>query len=172
MTVHTEAEGDLQITIKDALDVRKFDDASHPLSHCMKAVDFIVELPDRYLFIEFKDPQDPGSTPVRRCCFIQKLQSEKLDETLKYKFRDSFLYEWASGRADKPVDYLVLIALDSLDATMLDARANALKGKLPVNGPNKQPWPRPIAKRCAVFNIETWNRLLPGYPIERRSESR
>lgn len=41
-----------------------------------------------------------------------------------------------------------------------------------ANGPNEQPWPRPIAKRCAVFNIETWNRHLPEYPIERRSESR
>lgn len=171
MTVHTEAEGDLQITIKDALDVRKFDGDSHGLS-CMKAVDFIVEEPDRYLFIEFKDPQDPGSTPERRCCFIQKLKREKLDETLKYKFRDSFLYEWASGRADKPVDYLVLIALDSLDAPMLDARANALKGKLPVNGPNGQPWPRPIANSCAVFNIKKWNEKFPRYPIERRSQSR
>ena len=51
-------EGDLQITINDAIEARKFDDeASHGLSHCMKAVDFVVELPDRYLFIEVKDPK-------------------------------------------------------------------------------------------------------------------
>ena len=52
-------EGNLQITINNAIEARKFDDASHGLSHCMKAVDFFVELPDRYLFIEVKDPQAP-----------------------------------------------------------------------------------------------------------------
>lgn len=170
MKVLTEC--DLQITITDAVCARKFDDASHRLSHCMKAVDFIVELPDRYLFIEFKDPQAPGSTPEQRCCFIQKLQSGKLDETLKYKFRDSFLYEWASGRADKPINYLVLVALDTLPTPLLRHRRRELERKLPMNGPGGQPWPRPIAKSCAVFNIEMWNKQFPGYPIERRSESR
>ena len=163
-------EDDLQITIKDAVCARKFDGDCHGLSHCMKAVDFIVELPDRYLFIEFKDPQAPRSTPERRCCFIQKLQSGHLDETLKYKFRDSFLYEWASGRADKPIDYYVLCT--GLDAAMLNTRTDTLKRNLPMNGPGGHPWPRPIAKSCAVFNIEMWNRHLPEYPIERRSESR
>ena len=42
-----------------------------------------------------------------------------IDEDLKYKYRDSFLYEWAAGRVDKPVDYLILIALDSLTVTEL-----------------------------------------------------
>lgn len=171
MTVLTE--GDLQITVTNAVSARKFDDASHRLSHCMKAVDFIVELPDRYLFIEFKDPRAPGSTPEQRCSFIQNLQSEQLDETLKYKFRDSFLYQWASGRADKAkaVDYWVLIALDSLDPAMLNTRTEALKRKLPINGPNERPWARPIANSCAVFNIETWNEKFPRYPIERLSKS-
>lgn len=169
MTVHTE--GDLQITIKDDLPVRKFDGDSHGLS-CMKAVDFIVEEPDRYLFIEFKDPQDPGSTPERRCSFIQNLQSGKLNETLKYKFRDSFLYELASGRADKAVDYLVLIALEALTTPLLLHLRRELERKLPINGPNDQPWARPIASSCAVFNIKKWNENFPGYPIERLSESR
>lgn len=41
-------EGNLQITIPGAVQARKFDDgASHGLTHCMKAVDFIVELADR-----------------------------------------------------------------------------------------------------------------------------
>ena len=42
-------EGDLQITFNNAIVCRKFDDhLAHGLSHCMKAVDFIVELHDRY----------------------------------------------------------------------------------------------------------------------------
>lgn len=170
MTVLTEC--DLQITITDAVCARKFDGDCHGLSHCMKAVDFIVEFPDRYLFIEFKDPQDPNASKEKRKEFIERFKTGRMDNDLTRKYRDSFLYEWASGRADKPVDYLVLVALDSLDTGSLTQRTDALKRNLPVKGPRNLPWPRPIARNCAVFNIEAWNRYLPEYPIERRSESR
>ena len=166
MTVLTE--GNLQITIPDTYHARKFDDrANHGLSHCMKAVDFIVELPAQYLFIEFKDPQHPNSQAGNRNQFIQKFQSGRIDEVLKQKYRDSFLYEWASGRAGKPIHYLVIIAIDRLTEAELATRRDNLVQKLPVLGPGSQPWPRPFVKECAVFNIETWNRHLPDYPIVR-----
>lgn len=170
MKVLTEC--DLQITITDAVCARKFDDASHRLSHCMKAVDFIVELPDRYLFIEFKDPQNPNASKENRKDFIERFKTGCMDNDLTRKYRDSFLYEWGEGRADKPVDYLVLVALDTLPTPLLRHRRRELERKLPMNGPGGHPWPRPIAKSCAVFNIEMWNKQFPGYPIERRSESR
>ena len=160
-------EGNLQITINGAVSQRKFDDASHGLSHCMKAVDFVVELSDRYLFIEIKDPQNPHASPKNRNEFIKRFQSGELDEDLKYKYRDSFLYEWASQRADKPVYYLVLIALDTLSEPSLLARTEALKQKLPLQGPKTSPWPRPIANGCSVFNIASWNRRFPKYPVAR-----
>ena len=53
-------ERGLEITFNNVVNVRKFDD--HGLT-CMKAVDFLVELPDRYLFIEFKDPEDADTFP-------------------------------------------------------------------------------------------------------------
>lgn len=170
MTVLTEC--DLQITITDAVCARKFDGDCHGLSHCMKAVDFIVEFPDHYLFIEFKDPQDPNASKEKRKEFIERFKTGRMDNDLTRKYRDSFLYEWASGRADKPVDYLVLVALDSLDTALLSRRSEVLESKLPLKGPDNQEWPRPIASSCAVFNIETWNKQFPGYPIERRSEPR
>lgn len=170
MTVHTE--GDLQIAIKDDLPVRKFDGDCHRLSHCMKAVDFIVELPDRYLFIEFKDPQDPKAPTEAADADLERFSAGQLDKNLIYKFRDSFLYELASGRADKPIDYLVLVALDVLPTPLLRHRRRELERKLPMNGPNGQPWPRPIASSCAVFNIKKWNEKFPRYPIERLSKSR
>ena len=46
MTLMTE--GDLQVEFDDASNGRKFDN-EYGLSHCMKAVDFIVEFDDRYL---------------------------------------------------------------------------------------------------------------------------
>ena len=163
-------EGNLQITINNAIEARKFDDdTSHGLSHCMKAVDFVVELPDRYLFIEVKDPQDPQAPSDAGEKYIQRLQSGQIDKEFKYKYRDSFLYEWASGRADKPVFFLVLIALDSLTGLLLLSRKRELERKLPLQGPEARPWTRPIVRGCGVFNIDSWNRNLPQYPVSRRT---
>ena len=58
----TLREGNLQITFPQGAKVRRFDDrASHGLSHCMKAVDFIVEEVNRTSFIELKDPDHPNA---------------------------------------------------------------------------------------------------------------
>ena len=160
-------EGDLQITIANVLDARKFDDNSHGLSHCMKAVDFVVELPDMYLFIEFKDPEHPSSKTEQRQQFTQSFSSGELDEELKYKYRDSLLYEWASGRADKPVRYYILVAIEELTEANLQARTEGLRGKLPVSGPSS--WTRQIVQNCAVFNLATWNERLPNFQVRRLS---
>jgi len=165
MTVLTE--GDLQLTIPSAIQASKFDDNNHGLSHCMKAVDFIVELKDRYLFIEFKDPQNPRSKTKNRTKFVNNFLSGNIDEDFKYKYRDSFLYEWASGNARKPVHYFILVALDTLTEANLITRTDALKRKLPYNGPASGIWKRRIVASCAVFNIATWNKYLPAYPVAR-----
>ena len=161
-------EGDLELSIPDGVHARQFD-RDYSMSHCMKAVDFIVERVDRYLFIEFKDPQNPNAHAEEQEKFIEEFQSGTIDEELKYKYRDSFLYEWASGRADKPINYLVLVALDDLTSDELDAKTEDLKRKLPLQIPKSVRWLRPFIEDCAVFNIASWNRNLPNYPVSRRS---
>ncbi len=166
----TFIEGNLQITIPDGLFVRKFDDeATHRLTHCMKAVDYIVELPDKFLFIEIKDPEDPTSRPETQAEFIGDFLAGRIDENLKYKYRDSFLYEWASQTGYKPIYYFVLIAIQTLTAADLLARTDDLKRKIPVRGPQDGRWKRKIVEDVAVFNISTWNENLPDYPITRLS---
>ena len=162
----TLTEGALQITFNNAINGRKFDDQQqHRLSHCMKAVDFVVELPKRYLFIEIKDPVAPQASQAHGKHFLQRFKSGQLDESLKYKYRDSFLYEWASGRADKPIDYFVLIT--GLGKPGLLRRHDELKRKLPLSGPNSRPWTKPIVNRIGVFNMATWNSTFPHYPLTR-----
>ena len=48
----TLSEGDLEMDVPDALGGGRFDGPAHGLGRCMKAVDFVVELADRYLYIE------------------------------------------------------------------------------------------------------------------------
>ena len=98
---------------------------------------------------------------------MSSFQSGLIDEELKYKYRDSFLYEWAAGRADKPIDYLVLIALDTLSEPALSNGKTRLEQKIPLRGPGFIPWPRPILRGCGVFNLDSWNRHFPDYPVTR-----
>ena len=166
----TLAEGDLQIALPAGAAGRKFDDgATHGLSHCMKAVDFIVELEDRILFIEFKDPDHPTAHSKDQNKFLKKILSGDLDSDLKTKYRDSFLYEWGSGRVTKPIYYLVLIGASGLSEAELLTRTDALRRQLPTLGPGDKPWKKPFVAGCGVMNIETWNKALPLYPVSRLS---
>lgn len=160
-------EGDLQISISGAVSVRRFDDDSHGLSHCMKAVDFIIEYADRYIFIEFKDPDAPDIPPRARAEFVESLEEGRRDDELKYKYRDTFLYEWAAGRADKAIYYFVLIAQSDLSPGDMVRRADALERVLPLRLPSSVAWTRPIVNGCGVFNIASWNRSFPDYPVQR-----
>lgn len=69
-------EGDLRLIFEEGLKVNKFDGEEHGLSHCMKAVDFVVELDDRVLYIELKDPEHPRATEKERKNFQKSLREE------------------------------------------------------------------------------------------------
>ena len=114
-------EGELEFLFEGAVSTRKFDGDDHRLTHCMKAVDFIIEFVNRYLFVEVKDPQDSRATEKNRREWIEKFTSGRLDHSFKYKYRGSFLYEWAAGRGDKPIVYVVLIALDTLEPALMSS---------------------------------------------------
>lgn len=165
----TFTEGNLKITFPRGTKARKFDDGSHGLSHCMKAVDFIVEENDRILFIEFKDLEHPDAPEENRIKDIKEFKSGNLDKELQYKYRDTFLYEWASDNIDKPIYYWVLVAIETLTAPDLSARTDDLKRKLPLDGSPSGKWTRPIVADCMVFNIETWNRSQPRFRLSRIS---
>ena len=164
----TKQEGELQIDFPIDANVRKFDDQqAHGLQHCMKAVDFIVEQDDRVLFIEFKDPDHSRARDDSSVEFRDRFTSGKLDEDLKYKYRDSFLYEWASGNTKKPIFYYVLIGMKSLTKADLLARTDELKRKLPLDGPRSGAWNQQFVKGCVVFNLQTWNQFLTDFPVSR-----
>ena len=164
------SERDLRIEIPAGVNAIKFDSESHGF---MKAVDFIIEENNRIIFMEFKDPYKPETKPKDREEWIAEFKTEKKDSDLCYKYRDSFLYEWASGKIDdsKKHIYCVLVSLKSLDAPLLMTRSDALRRKLPVGIPEKAGWKRPIADACMVFNIESWNKHFPRYRVSRVSAS-
>jgi hypothetical protein len=163
-------EGDLEIAFADPMAPRRFDDlATHKLTHCMKAVDCIFEWNGETYFLEIKDPDDPRARAEAREKFVQKLQSGELNNDLKYKYRDSFLYEYASGRVKGKIHYIVLLCMKNLDSSMLMNRGEELRKSLPLDGPDG-PWQRSFVSSCTVLNIESWNRHLTQFPVHRLSE--
>ena len=134
----------------------------------MKAVDWILEFPERVCFVEVKDPDTPLAQNHRqRDRFVQSLLAGNLTPSLVLKFRDSFLYEWACNRLAKPLSYYVIVASERLDDAQLLTRTEELKRTLPVGTPAG--WSRPVANDCYVFNVEKWNEVFPEYPLSRLS---
>ena len=151
-------DGELQFTFPAGAGVLRFDGNLHGLSHCMKAVDFIVEFADFYLFVEVKDPDNTQATPQRRQEFADQITHPEFPRALTRKYRDSFLYRWAEQMLDKPVRYVVLLQLSTLQAAQLLTLDQALKQELPVS--NTPPsWNRPIVEGLAVVDMAQWNGL-------------
>lgn len=167
----TFTEGNLQFNFPSALDYEKFDDSTtHFLSHCMKAVDFIIELPDRIIFLEVKDPQHPDTLQATATKFEHELRSGTLiQNTLRPKCCDSLLYKLATQDLDlhKPIYYYVLIAMESLGEPELMTLTDKLKTRLPIVEDGGRLWKKFSAagktphflQGCAIFNLTTWNRI-------------
>ncbi len=161
------SEGNLELSLPDYAEGKKFE--GHGLSHCMKAVDFIVKEQDKVLFIEFKDPDNPKASQKDRKKFAKKLSSGELVTSLCSKYRDSFLYHWAEGASEKRRYYYVLIAVERLEKPLLLALTHRLKCQLPLKGPDSRRWRRRIVHECGVFDLESWNDhpLLKNYRVRR-----
>lgn len=168
-----EADG-FEFHFPDALDAFCFDEKDktkshfHGLSHAMKAVDLVIELPTDYLFIEIKDfnaaddynfkhALDAAQRKERQACFSH------LRDVLKHKFRDSWLYRWSEGKIDKPIRYLCLLTLDN---ALLSVMSQELRRQLPVGAAGPR-WTGSLAQSCAVVNLERWNANFPRWPVTR-----
>ncbi len=158
-------EGDLQLAVPDGLQARRFDGSGWDASHCMKAVDFVLESQDRELFIEFKDPQHPEAPPFSPNDYL----SRALVNELIGKFRDTFLYRWARCQVTKPIYYYVVVAIDSLTAYELAVQTDIVKRRLPVRAAMPDSWGRALVEDFALLNVAAWNRNFPALGLSRVS---
>lgn len=169
----TLTEKQLKFDFPGAIQAAHFDGDGHGLSHCMKAVDFIVELADRYLLVEVKDPfatlTDPAAVPdadKARRKFLAKLQSDELAFELSGKYRDTFLYRWAEDKLDKDVYYVILLEIPSLGPAEYLAFTERLKQLLPSVGVPSS-WTRKLVQGVAVLGTTQWNALATYGSVKR-----
>ena len=91
-------ESGIQIDLPEYATFRKFDDhATHGIDW-LKKVDFIVEEPRRYLFVEVKNFDNAAAPDERKTAGADEFRRGLIDQDLSGKFVDSYFYEKAMGR--------------------------------------------------------------------------
>ena len=169
-----KADG-FEFEFPEALEAYVFDEKDkaaaryHGLSHAMKAVDLVVELPNDTLFIEVKDFHAPDDYNFKAAVTddqrTERRQSlNHLRDVLVHKFRDTWLYRWserAAGAPDKPVRYLCVLTLDN---GLLGVVSKEMNQVLP-NGRAGPRWQRELAHACVVLNPQRWNSVFPAWPL-------
>ncbi len=163
MTVLTE--GDLEFNFSDALHAFCFDDDALHGNHAMKRVDVIAEYEDKWVFLEIKDPDNPDATNPD--AFKQKLLSGNLIPDLAGKYRDSLWFRALSdGLGSKPVYYIVLLSMESLDPALLLTQQDRLHKALPLT---HSEWCMPFAAACLIFNLSQYQSEFGADSVRRIS---
>lgn len=169
------SEGELVFDFSAAIKSDQFDDEdTHKLSHCMKAVDFIVEWDNEFWFVEVKDPSNSKiPSEIRRNelkKFIANIDNETIfSNELGPKIKDSFLYLHLSKKLPpKPMKYLVLLAIGNLDHGLLLRSMDGLKRSSCLLGPDNSAWKNHYVEEALVFNEQTWNENLKQCPVTRK----
>lgn len=166
-------EADLYFDFSKAIRAIRFDDEDQKtFAQPMKAVDFVVEWEKQFWLIEVKDPEC-GAIPAqhrakRQDKFRQELLSGQLIEKHLFpKLRDTLIYLGLdAGIPAKPLRYLSLIGLETLEVAEMEGLRNKLWQYAWVAGP-KRGWHKPFDVHA--LNVSQWNRLLTQCPITRIS---
>lgn len=163
------SERDIEIDFTDATHGLVFDQMRsdqpnyHGISE-MHRVDFVVEFDDAIVFVEVKDPSNPNARSEGLQKFRNELNDGTLSSTFASKFIDSFFYRWAENKLSKTVYYLSLVTLES---EVLPNFSDEIAKKLSPSGRRSARWQRHPVQNCQVFNIETWNKNFPKWPVTR-----
>ena len=158
------AENDLEFDFSSAMEAIIFDDDALHNPSTIKRVDFIAEFNDRFVFIEVKDPDMPGAANPE--AFKTKLLTGNLIPDLAGKYRDSSWFWSLSGKVTKPIHYVVLISMASLEPALLLAKQDELKRSLPIT---HKDWSLPCAAGCAVLNLDQYKKQFGANSVRRLS---
>lgn len=162
----TLQEEDLIFDFSFADNAEKFDDKKlHGKKSSMRKVDFIIEEANRFIFLEVKDPDIPGADNVEQ--FKKDLGDGSLIHDLARKYRDSLFFSMFRGPVDKPIDYIVLISMKSLDDALILNKIDALKREIPVS--HKQ-WEETSANSCVILKLDAYKKKFGDESVWRASD--
>lgn len=130
----------------------------------LSLVDFVVELNDRYIFVEIV-----GAEPCDSKDDVEKFKSDSLCGELARKFRDSIFFHSFGAPAKKRVEYAVLYALSGIDDILLTFLQDELRRRIPLSHPA---WNDDSVADCAVMNFDGWRKKYGEESLHRMDERR
>jgi hypothetical protein len=156
-------EQDLRISIEGAVDGEVFDRDEIKQGTSLQPVDLIFEFKDYYLFVEVKDPDVPEASNFEK--FRMDLQSGKVIRKVSGKCRDSTYFRMNQGKNNKPIKYVFLLSMASLDHGLLLNKQDQLRKSLPSSHCF---WGEELT--CVIMNVEQWKRKFGENSIKRISQ--
>ena len=133
-------------------------------------VDFITELNDEVLFIEYKNANIPNA--IKPDAMFRKIKEnpEKFYSSIAKKYYDSLFILWAcnGNKDDKKIAYILLIEDKKIDEVMRKKLKIKIKKQLPFNLKDENVV-REILSRFEVYNLKEWNREFSDikiFPVE------
>lgn len=107
-------ESGFQFDFTNSINVYKADEPNY---HGLSAVDFIIETPGEYLFVEVKNPDNKKASQEEKKRFLEEMKLPLYPLKMSTKFKDSLLKELASGKVfTKPIHYILLLEFSKFDA--------------------------------------------------------
>jgi len=162
----TIQEDDLIFDVSSAVNAERFDDNNlHGGISTIKRVDFIIEHNDEFIFLEVKDPDKPGASNPEK--FKQDLFGGVLIPDLAGKYRDTLFFSSLRKAYEKPITYVVLICMKSLEKALLLAKTDALKGALPMT---HKTWSKKSVDSCMILNLDAYKKSYGNESVWRESE--
>ncbi len=143
----------------------------------MKKVDLIAEFEGHGgnydVYVEIKD-LTTKELPEKGA----EAGSESLDnyyyylETLKYKYRDTYLYRYAEDKVKKEVYYICLLSLSpKLRYPIYHKFGKDLRHQLSLEPKRKWKWKKKIIDACDVVDERLWKKNWPRWKLERLPET-
>lgn len=164
--MRTLQEEDLIFDISSSINAEKFDDnAIHGASSTMKRIDFIIENKDNVIFLEIKDPDMPGAANPKK--LKQDLQGGSLIPELAGKYRDSLLFTRLRGGFEKPINYVVLISMASLDDALILNKTDVLRSAIPIS---HEQWDQDCAYSCVILKLDAYKKAFGDGSVWRASD--
>ena len=156
---------DLLFEFQQPVSYEEFDTKELRDDTTIQPVDFIVEFEEYFLFIEVKDPDNPGAEnpeAIRR-----KLHDGKLVTKLAGKFRDTRYFFQCQDRTDKKIYYIVLLSMKELSVQSLMTRTDEIKKALPFDHKTHN---RKLIDQCIVLNLDQFKKKFGENSVWRKSD--
>lgn len=137
-------------------------------------VDFILELKDTVLFLEYKNAIARAVTNPQ--AFIDKIlkpdKKAAFYKNIAKKFGDSLFILWSmrENEQDKEIKYVLLIEHPEIDGRIRKTLRNKIYKQLPFKLSKHKDVVRELISEFAVMNMEEWHEQYSMFPIQEIEE--